>query len=134
MKKYCTKLSILIITLLCYSSLTKAQSLCMETRQGDFAIVKKLEQKGTDIYLTLDVVTIIEDENGTAVDYENVNPKLRIFKVDPTIECCVYVNQEQLNLTIRELLLHPELVSEGTILYDAKEGSVSSMRHMSCVG
>ena len=134
MKKYCTIISLLGITLLCSSSQANAQQLCMETREGDFALVKKLEQKGAKVYLTLDVVTINEDEDGKAVDYENVNPKLRTFQIDRSMKCCIYVNQEQLNLSIDELLLRPELILEGVILYDAKEGSVLSIAHMSCVG
>jgi hypothetical protein len=65
--------SLALLSFLTFSFLlsAKGQQLCMEPRNNDDAIVKKLEVVSGKYYLTVDVVQIIYND---MIEIKNVNP------------------------------------------------------------
>lgn len=111
---------------------TNAQQLCMEQRTNDDAIIKELVEKNGIFYLTVDVVQVIEQEDGGS-SVKNENPKLRTFLIDPETEWDFCV-PEQATIKVRDLIKKRDWFIDTFMNYSAKEGRITESRHFSCAG
>lgn len=122
--------SLVLLSFLTFSFLlsAKGQQLCMEPRNNDDAIVKKLEVVSGKYYLTVDVVQIIYND---MIEIKNVNPKLRTFLIDPSVEL-TFCAPENRVVKIRDLVNMKSWIDETMINYTAAEGRITDILHHSC--
>jgi hypothetical protein len=104
----------------------------MELRTDDAAIIKDLVEKNGIYYLTVDVVQLIEHEDG-GTSVKNENPTLRTFQIDPDTEWD-FCEPAQATLKVRELIKKRDWYIDTFINYSAKEGRVTKSMHYSCAG
>ncbi len=115
------------------------QQLCLEERNGDDAIIKDVFLKDGEFYLTVDVVQIIEDEDGHD-SIKNENSKLRTFLIDPDTEwnfCIIEGDPQQFTemvIKVRDLVKRQDLFLDAFVNYSAKAGRILSSRRFGCVG
>ena len=125
-------LAFITCLLLLQVSTLHSQQLCLEQRTDDDAIIKELVEKNGIFYLTVDVVQVIEHEDGGS-SVKNENPKLRTFVIDPYTEwdLCVPV---QATIKVRDLINKRDWFIDTFMNYSAKEGRVVKSMHYGCEG
>lgn len=110
----------------------RAQQVCNELRTDDYAIIKNLVAKDGIYYLTVDVVQLIDVEGEPFPIFQNENPKLRTFLIDPDTEWLFCQGNGSENYKIRNLIKKRNLLIESLMIYSAKDGRITDSYHLSC--
>jgi len=121
------------LTVLTYSLKIKPQTLCLEERIENGAIISDLFMNNGECYLTLDIVKFSETISG-GITVENLNPKLRTFKIEPQTAWELCILGERHIFKICELIKQRELIFNRQmynryITFSAKGGVIIESKH-----